>query len=361
MSRAMPIRCYVAPYSKQTVNLSLRLTEDGEGSMRSGNVLFCYDDKSAESADWLFVGDKAYDDFYTVVPRARRILSFMEPTAIRRYTREYIEQFGIIISPYKPEDYTGVWIEGNPCLGWFAGVCFGSGKATVSGDDVSIFKKISDVEKYTVKEKIKDISIVSSLKNMCEGHTARIAFLEALRAKFGDRIDYYGREFCPIDDKLDAIAPYKYHISVENSRERGYWTEKLTDAWIGWSLPLYCGDPSILEQVPDPDGIEIIDIYDIQSAVAKIEQILRDDPYQDRLESIKKCREWAIKESNPHERICRIIETVDETVLSVPRLTKMDKIRTITGGGLKGSLYKVVSRFLGRNITEHLYQLYKKA
>ncbi len=340
--------CYAVPYAKQVAGLPNCYTEDGAGSMRGGKILFSYDDKAALSADWLFVGDMPYDDFRTSVPRERRILFFMEPTVIRIYQKEYINQFGIVVSPYRPKDYSGMWIEGSPCLGWFAGIYFLDGKMTTINKDVFVFKNLSDVESYTVKEKTKEISIVSSLKNLCKEHAARIEFLEALKAMFGDRIDYYGREFRPIEDKLDAIAPYKYHIAIENCRELGYWTEKLTDAWIGWSLPLYCGDPSILDQVPDVGGIEIIDVYDHRQAMAKIEQILKDDPYGERIDAIKKCREWAIAESSPYERVCRIIESADESVLTLPPLVRAEKIRTIPRGGIKGAIYKKISQLLGR-------------
>ena len=320
--------------------------------MRGGEILFSGERRFATEADWLFVGDDIYSDFETAVPRERRILFLMEPIAMRRYPLEYIEQFGTIVAHYQPEGYSGRWIEGNPCLGWFAGVSYGSGEAgpasSSSNGTSQLFKKLSDVQTYSVREKAKSISIVTSLKKRRPGHAKRYQFLNALRSRFGDRIDYYGREFSPIEDKLDAIAPYKYHIAIENCCEHGYWTEKLTDAWLGWSLPLYCGDPSITEQLPDKNGIEIIDIDDQEQAIRKIEQILRDDPYKDRIDAIGKCRAWAISESSPYERVCRIIESADEAVHNTPPLAKAEKIRRIPKRGIKGVIYKKISQLLGR-------------
>ena len=348
-----PQTCYAVPYNNShNKEISNCFTEDGAGSMRGGRILFSRESSYAADADWLFVGDGIYDSFDTTVPRERRILFLMEPIAIRRYPLEYIEQFGTIVSHYQPEGYSGRWIEGNPCLGWFAGVSYGSGEAgpaSSSNNGTSqLFRRLSDVQSYSALEKTKSVSMVTSLKKRRPGHAKRYEFLNALRTQFGDRIDYYGREFRPIEDKLDAIAPYKYHIAIENCRERGYWTEKLADAWIGWSLPLYCGDPSILEQVPDVGGIEIIDIYDHRQAMAKIEQILKDDPYGERIDAIKKCREWAIAESSPYERVCRIIESADESVHDIPPLAVAERIRTIPRGGIKGTIYKKVSQLLGR-------------
>jgi len=51
---------------------------------------------------------------------------------------------------------------------------------------------------------------------------------------------------------------YMYHFSVENCREEGYFTEKLLDCFLTYSLPLYYGDPLIGEAFLT-DGMIIMD------------------------------------------------------------------------------------------------------
>lgn len=350
--------CYAVPYGDGGFDAGKHnpLTMDGLGAMRNGDVVFCSDSSCATSADWLVVGDKIYADFYTSIPRERRILFCLEPT-MRKYPIDFIEQFGFFVSHYKCERYSGVWIESNSCIGWFAGMGFG--RHNGPQNDIK-FKKLSDVEGYVVKQKTRNISIISSLNKVYEGHLARVAFLEALQAEFGDRMDYFGREINPVDDKLDAIAPYKYHIAIENARENFYWTEKLADAWVGWSLPIYCGDPTILQQVPDVAGIEIIDVADIHSSIEKIKHLLNEDPYENRKEAIKKCREWVIKESNLYEKACKIIESADDSVLNTPRLIKLQKVKTFAPEGVKSKIYYYMASFFGRNTARKLHANFKK-
>jgi hypothetical protein len=328
-------------------------TDDGLGTMRNGDAVFYSDPSKFDDYDWLFIGDKPKTDFFTSVPWERRILFIQEPPDIRKYEKKYIDQFGIVVSPYKISGYDGRTIINNPCLGWFAGLGVGG-----AGKMNQIFKKLSDVKGFEPIKKNRSISIISSHKKMCGGHKKRVAFMETLKSTFRDAIDYFGRDFSPIDDKLDAIAPYKYHIAIENSSVANYWTEKLTDAWIGWSLPIYYGDPTILEQIPDPKGIEIIDIDDTQKALSQIERILRADPYDSRLSAIKKCRVWAINESNPYERACRIIETADADILRIPKLSDKQYIKS-PKDYFKSRLYRRAASILGEEQTDKFYCFYK--
>jgi hypothetical protein len=287
--------------------------------MRGGNIIF----RHCPEADWSVNIGFPESDFATRIPLERRILFLMEPPVVETYDLSFLSQFGILVSPYHVDGYTGRMIYNNPCLGWFAG------KAGWDGANPVRFGKLSDVESYTVPDKNKPISVISSLKKKKPGHRRRVAFISELMSRYGNGIDYYGVGFAPVPDKMDAIAPYKYHIAIENCNLNNYWTEKLTDAWIGWSLPIYCGDPSILRQVPDPMGIEVIDIGDPMSAMRHIDYILGEDIYSSRLDAIAACRKWAIKKSNMLEMVCGIIESSERAVLKKPKLETDEVIRRI--------------------------------
>jgi alpha(1,3/1,4) fucosyltransferase len=45
--------------------------------------------------------------------------------------------------------------------------------------------------------------------------------------------------------KRQFLKPYKFTISFENNSYPGYQTEKIYDAMLEWSIPIYCGDPYI--------------------------------------------------------------------------------------------------------------------
>lgn len=55
----------------------------------------------------------------------------------------------------------------------------------------------------------------------------------------------------PADGKLDTLAKYKFTLCFENAIFPGYVTEKLFDALLAGSVPVYLGDPYIFESVPN--------------------------------------------------------------------------------------------------------------
>ncbi|MDR1581258.1 MAG: hypothetical protein LBS35_12955 [Synergistaceae bacterium] len=288
----------------------------GNGAARDGAIIF----RDDENADWL-VGIPPVP---TRVPRERRILFLTEPPMIKEYELGGIRQFGVVVSPYDIEGYSGRIVLDNPCLGWSAGLeAFDNAEAC---------------------RKTKEISIVSSMKKKRYGHRRRVSFLFELMKRYGNRMDYFGMDLAPVGNKFDAIAPYKYHVAIENCNLVNYWTEKLTDAWMAWSLPIYCGDPSILRKVPDPMGIEVIDIGDVPSSMRHIDYILNKDIYSSRLDAIARCREWAAKKSSAAERVCEIIESSPGTVKNMPKLETGEVIHnwgkrrhTLTGE-IKGAM-----------------------
>ena len=90
--------------------------------------------------------------------------------------------------------------------------------------------------------KINKISCIVSSKKTLPGHKQRAHFLDLLmKEPVGKYIDLFGEGYKPISDKLDAILPYRFHLSIENSFKSNYWSEKIGDAFLGFSLPIYCG------------------------------------------------------------------------------------------------------------------------
>jgi hypothetical protein len=299
--------------------------------MRGGKIIFSND----LEADWFFVNgldwffENKITESATKIPWERRIIFLMEPPTGTTYALEYVNQFGVLVSSYKIDGYKGRLVLGNTCLPWHLGAFM----------NPNPFPTLRDVENFHPPHKSKTISIVASTMIVERGHRKRVAFLSALMSRFGVKVDYYGKGFSSILDKFDAIVPYKYHIAIESCNLNNYWTEKLLDAWLAWCLPIYCGNPSILRQVPDPMGIEVIDISDPDSAMRHIDYILSEDIYSSRLEAIAACRKWAIQKSNPLSRVCEIIETSEPSVLNVPPLKCDEVIR-----GIRNKKHRTVGR-----------------
>jgi len=149
-----------------------------------------------------------------------------------------------------------------------------------------------------VPEKKTRISVVCSRNTYLPGHRKRLEFIDRLmRHPMSKHIDYFGGGNKPVADKWDAIAPYKYHLVLENSVVEDYWTEKIGDAYIGFSYPIYYGCPNILEYFSG-ESLQVIDIDNFDESVAVLERIIKEDPYQDRLDAIIQARRKVLNDYN---------------------------------------------------------------
>jgi hypothetical protein len=54
----------------------------------------------------------------------------------------------------------------------------------------------------------------------------------------------------PVRDKLGLLARYRFALAVENTRFRGYITEKLFDPMYARCIPVYVGAPDVAQFVP---------------------------------------------------------------------------------------------------------------
>lgn len=101
--------------------------------------------------------------------------------------------------------------------------------------------------------KSRDISLIASAKRVWEGHILRHAVVDHIRAH-DLPVDVMGRGYRPFADKAEGLAPYRYSVVIENLREPSYFTEKLVDAALCRTVPIYWGAPDIAQHF-NPDGM----------------------------------------------------------------------------------------------------------
>jgi hypothetical protein len=51
--------------------------------------------------------------------------------------------------------------------------------------------------------------------------------------------------------KYRGLLDYEYSIALENSQQNNYFSEKLADAYLSWSVPIYWGCPNIANFFPE--------------------------------------------------------------------------------------------------------------
>ncbi len=115
--------------------------------------------------------------------------------------------------------------------------------------------------------KHEDISLIASNKRDLEGHKLRHTMAHWAK-KNAPEVHLLGRAFEPFDKKSDGLAPYRYSVVIENVREPGYFTEKLIDALLCKTVPIYWGAPDIAKYF-DTDGMIICEkLADLKAAIA---------------------------------------------------------------------------------------------
>jgi hypothetical protein len=82
-------------------------------------------------------------------------------------------------------------------------------------------------------------------------HDRRATILHELK----DVLDLYGKGWNPPNEipagmKVECLSQYQYTLCLENLSMPGYLTEKIIDAIVAGSVPLYAGDPTIEQLVP---------------------------------------------------------------------------------------------------------------
>jgi hypothetical protein len=138
----------------------------------------------------------------------------------------------------------------------------------------------------------KNVSFITSSKNWMSGHQKRHILVKYLKNNNYD-FDLFGRGINPIKDKFDALYPYKYSIAIENSIVPHYWTDKITDCFLSWTMPIYCGAPNIFDYFPR-EAIIIIDPNDLSESLKKIDNAIENKLWERNLMAIKKARDLVL-------------------------------------------------------------------
>ena len=86
--------------------------------------------------------------------------------------------------------------------------------------------------------KSKNVSIIASAKDYAPGHCLRHRVIKELGSKI-DSVYVYG--YNPIEPKKLAFIPYRYSIVIENNDSPDYWTDKLLDAFLTGTIPIFWG------------------------------------------------------------------------------------------------------------------------
>ena len=262
-----------------------------EPENRWGSTHYTFGTKTNLTPDWLVVFS-AWPEvpLDTGVPRNRRIFVAGEPESFHRYQNRFLEQFGTVITTQRCTRHTGA-IYGQPGINWFVGVRF----QDHAPRHLSTLT-FADLESSN-PNKTKLCSVVCSSKTITRGHRERIAFVDLLQRNFPDQIDFFGRGRREIADKDEALAEYRFHIALENSVQKDYWTEKLADPFLRGCYPIYSGCPNLESYFPD-GSFSRISLDKPKTALVIVRSILEGNLDETRSDKLAEAKRRVLFEHN---------------------------------------------------------------
>ncbi len=118
-------------------------------------------------------------------------------------------------------------------------------------------------------------------------------------------MDVFGHGVRPMKDKAEALDPYRDHLAIENHRCPHHWTEEISDAFLGWTLPFYYGCTNLGDYFPAGSFVEI-DIDDFDATVATIRETISAHTDEVRIDLVAEARRLVLERDNLFAVIARI-------------------------------------------------------
>lgn len=300
----------LTPYRPELGTIFHRQTKGHNMTSLDGRYRF-YIDEDVENPDFWIVQGKGVRIAETCnVAPENVIFLATEPSSILKYPKKYLSQFGNVCICQKNVKVNNGFtkVHYTPAiLPWFIG--YKEDKEGV----VTATKDYDDFISSPTPDKTKLISVISSNKAFTQGHIDRIRFVEKLKNHFGNQLDIFGRGSNPFDDKYDVLAPYKYHIVIENSSEPYYWTEKLGDCYLAESFPLYYGCTNVGDYFPR-EAYEPIDIRKPEEAIRIIETQIKTERYEKSKDILGECKQLMLNRYNMFEFIAQFCDNLDASL-----------------------------------------------
>lgn len=246
--------------------------QSSQGVMKWGE--FTFTEENVKECDYLVILDYPKEDFSIKVNKNNIIHLCLEPpNEISKY-RQYANKKAKVI--FNQLDINKNNILSYGALPWHINKDF---------DFLSNLK----VESLTKENKI---VWVTSNQRSSKGHNIRMDFLDKIKEL--PFVDLYGRGINPIDDKWNVLSSSKYAIAYENFQNDYYWTEKIADCFLSYTMPLYFGCNSVGNYFPKDSFIQIdpkdkhIDLF--------LKEIVASTRWEENLDAITKARELILNE-----------------------------------------------------------------
>ncbi|GAB6011760.1 glycosyltransferase family 10 domain-containing protein [Viscerimonas tarda] len=301
-----PYKVKFTPYRKNLGEIMLRQTPGGKGFSSDGRYRFYTGEEIDEPDFWVIHGKGLRQAESCKVAPQNTLMLTTEPRSVLNYPQKYVRQFGLVCSCQQQLKHPNV-VLAPPVLPWFVGF------SEAADGTCSYSLDYDNLHQSPAPQKTKLISVITSNKAFTQGHLDRIRFVEKLKMHYGDKIDVFGRGYRNFDDKWDVLAPYKYHIAIENSSQPYYWTEKISDCFLAETFPFYYGCTNLSDYFP-AEACQEIDIFNFEHTVEIIDRLLATNAYDNRKAILSDCKQLTLGEYNMFDYIATLCDRLDASL-----------------------------------------------
>lgn len=268
--------------------------------------------QQAAQYDLVVVLNNRLEQPHTVKVKGRNLWALMqEPYAkgVTDWMAEKHEAFDKVFSNFRP-NLSEKYIASQPAIPWHVNYTY------------------SELDALAVPSKDRPLSwIVGNVKDL-PGHMRRWKFLKALKAQTDIDVDLYGKAVRYIEHKNEGLLRYRYSLAIENTCTNDYWTEKIADCFLTWTVPIYFGCPNLEQYFPAKSFIRI-NIEDPLEAIKEIQNILEKDDWSSRLQAVAEARQLILKRYQLFPYLYQLINDFFDS---------SDEVRTVTVPAYRRSL-----------------------
>jgi hypothetical protein len=158
-------------------------------------------------------------------------------------------------------------------------------------------------KELSTNEKNLEISFLCGPKKLIEGHFLRHSIFEKENDILINKKWIYS---CPTEEKYKCFENSMFHLAIENSKNKNYFTEKIVDAFITKTIPIYWGCPNISEFF-DSRGFFT---FNTKEEAIDIINNLTENEYLSRIEYVEKNYQTAIYYAEIFQRIEEILNQI---------------------------------------------------
>ena len=281
------------------------------GTLDQGDVVFDLD--GVEPADVVVIQNYLRYDTH-VIAREGYIWKWdNEPLVSRPIAPGYDRVYTHLDLPGQPIAHTA-----PPILDWWVG------------------KSFDELEALQPPKKTKPLSAIASTKVDIPGHRARHDFIERAIAAIPELEVYgHGRDR-QLDDKWEGLGPYRYSLAIENTSKPDYWSEKIADCFVSYTVPLYFGATNIDQYFPEGSYIWL-PIDRPEEAIDIIAETLANDDWQARLDALRDARHRILHRYSFYAQISSRVRAESDAIRAARRTERLvHGRRTKPGGWLRG-------------------------